>query len=219
MKNDYYWPCVKTVAFDVETTGINRERDRIIMFGLFGMDINRKQISKWAVVDAKTTTGRNPCNLPGVSLYDIKNAKPLETYINDIYNSLHEAIVIIHNAPHDWAFVVNECKRINHPCPLPRQVICTYQLARRLRTSTLPVSLDALCLRLHIPLVVAHNALHDARAAFYLWVVLNNLTIYTKQWNYEPHCTFAYCSKYFPPRNFDYLPAYFCNKLPFPREV
>jgi DNA polymerase III alpha subunit (gram-positive type) len=212
MLSDYYWPGCKTVALDVETTGINRTRDRIIQFGIFGTHANGEMLHLTAVVDAESPTGRDPRNLPGVALIDVIKAQPLRNYIKNIYAALQDAIVIMHNAPHDWAFIVGECKRINHPCPCPRELVCTYQWSRRVRVSNELLTLGAICRRVLIPLIVPHNAYHDARATFYLWIVLNNLPI-------RPHKSMHCKSKYWPPKNFEMMPHYLRYASAFPTMI
>ena len=214
LRQEYYWPGCKTVALDVETTGINRTRDRIIQFGIFGIQANGDMLSLTAVIDAESPTGRDPKNLPGVDRIEVVQARPLRDHIAAVYAALEDAVVVMHNAPHDWSFIINECQRLQHPCPRPKDIICTYQWARRVRTTTQLLTLGALCQRTDIPLLIPHNAYHDARATFYLWIVLNNLPTSS-----APHTSMHCKSKYWPPRQLDMLPQYLRYKSRFPTVI
>ena len=195
---DYYWPRVKMVALDLETTGINRMRDRIIQYGMYGIDGMGRKIACTAVVDAEVTTGREPKNLPGVALIDVMKAKPLRHgHLAILYETLHGAVVIMHNASHDWTFVQQEFKRHRAAPPVPRATCCTLLWSRRCMRP--PHKLHVLCQRLFINVPHAHNAFDDARATFYLMVILVNgakvVSQETKEW-------FAVRSKYFLPWTF-----------------
>ncbi len=194
------------VALDLETTGINRVRDRIIQYGMFGVDAMGRPLAHSAVVNAEVPTGREPKNLPGVALVDVMQAKPLRVgHLDVLHETLHDAVVVMHNAVHDWTFVLNEFKRHQMPPPVPRATVCTLSWSRRCMRA--PHKLHSLCQRLFIAVPHAHNAFDDARATFYLWILMvNGLRVVradTQDW-------FALRSKYFllchakPP--WDHLP-------------
>lgn len=166
----YYWPAEPTVALDLETTGLNRERDRIIQYGLFGTH----GCSVTALVDAETPTGRDPRNIPQVSAYDVRRARPLrEVHLEVLYQALHQRIVVMHNAAHDWAFIEQEFRRHQREPPQARLRVCTFQWARRAQL-TGSLKLGDLCRRFGVMLDVAHHAHHDAQATFYLFLLWLN---------------------------------------------
>ena len=186
------------VALDLETTGINRMRDRIIQYGMYGVDEAGRKIACTAVVDAEVTTGREPKNLPGVALIDVMQAKPLRHgHLAMLYETLHGAVVIMHNAIHDWTFVQQEFKRHSATAPVPRATYCTLLWSRRCMRP--PHRLHDLCQRLFINIPHAHNAFDDARATFYLMIILVNSAKVVSQ---EIKDWFALRSKYFLPKTF-----------------
>jgi DNA polymerase III epsilon subunit-like protein len=176
------WPVHPTVAIDLETTGLNTERDRIIMYGIFGTGHDSAEISVAAVVDAEVSVGRDVRNIPGITPDDVRAAVPLrDGHLDALFRYLHDAVVIMHNAAHDWAIVRSEFRRHGRAPPRPRMRICTLLLCKhRLR---LP-STDSACATSHtlqnvarylrVPLTTAHNALHDARATFWVFIVCAN---------------------------------------------
>lgn len=189
------------MALDLETSGLNRERDRIIQYGIFGCNGTvRGCISHTAVVDAETPTGRDPRNLPGVPPAEVRAARPLrDGHLDVLFRALHRRIVIMHNGAHDWTFVQNEFRRHARMPPTPLLRLCTYSWARRAR---LPGSLvlSDLCQRFRVALPVAHHAWHDARATFYLAAVWMNDTT---MWAHRPPGLLPQhlqtCSAYFLP--------------------
>lgn len=194
----YLWPDITTVALDLETTGLNRERDRIIQYGIFGTDgcVNGC-ISISAVVDAETSVGRDPKNIPGVPKEELNASKPLrEGHLDILYDALHMHVVIMHNAAHDWTFIQNEFIRNKRLPPQPFAKICTYGWARRAKLKG-SLTLSDLCKRFGVSLHVAHNAWHDAYATFHLFLTWINDSV---MFVYCPALKWKYCSKYFPPK-------------------
>lgn len=184
---------------DLETTGLNRERDRIIQYGIFGTTGSILGcISHTALVNAETPTGRDPRNIPGIDPKDVMHAQPLRNkHLDILFTALHHKIVIMHNAAHDWTFIQNEFRRHGRMPPVPHMQICTYNWARRARLDGF-LTLGDLCHRFGVPLPVAHHAWHDARATFYLFILwLHD----TKLWAARPtgHIPLQYCSAYFLP--------------------
>lgn len=190
----YRWVNRATVAIDFEATGINAHRDRILQYGLCGVDHNNKPFEVVAVVDAQTTTGRDPFLIPGVSKSEVRNAKPISEHLDLLYSVCHDAIVICHKREFDWTMLQAEFRRHHRTPPIPFCVECTLRLARsRIRLKG-PHTLGALCDRLDIPLDMAHNALHDARATFRLYILfLNKYPRYFQQ-----NC-WKICSTYWAP--------------------
>lgn len=177
----YRWPIKKTVGLDLELTSFNRERDRIIQYGIYGVDVDGSVISISAVVDAETDTGREPENIPGVTHRMVRDAVPLrEGHLDVIYQVLTDAVVVIHNKHHDWAFVKNEFKRHNRTPPIPIAIVCTLYITKHVIKLPGRHTLSALCNGFRIPLINAHNAWDDAKGAFCLYVLISNY--YWEQW-------------------------------------
>ncbi len=183
------------MALDLETTGLNRERDRIIQYGIFGTH----GCSISALVDAETPTGRDPRNIPNVSAAEVKRARPLrESHLDILFAALHQRVVIMHNGAHDWAFIEQEFKRHARTAPEPRLRICTYSWARRARLSG-SLILGDLCARFGVPLAVAHHAWHDACATFYLYTVWLNSPHMLPARPIDVDAVVQGCSLYFLP--------------------
>ena len=126
-----------------------------------------------ALVDAETDVGRDP-NIPGVSRREVYDAVPLrQGHLERIYAVCDDAVLVMHNKHYDWTFIVNEFERNGAAPPQPRMVCCTWEICRKVGVPP-PHTLGALCDRFGIALDLAHNAIHDARATFALFVLLAN---------------------------------------------
>lgn len=169
------WPSCSVIGIDLETTGINRERDRIIQYGIWGIDKNKNVVSVCHVVDAEVPTGRDPANIPGVTQSMIDNATPLRMgHLQEIHKYCNDAIIVIHNKSHDWEIIKNEFKRNNFIPPHPIMICCTLWMARHKYKLPPPWTLGSLCAYNNVKLNMAHNALYDAKACFELFLVFAN---------------------------------------------
>jgi len=200
----FRFPCWQTVALDIEATGINRERDRIIQYGIFGVHADGERVIDAAsVVDAETPTGRDPANIPGIRTHDVAKSVPLrDGHLSRIYGACNDAIVVIHNKHFDWGFIEAEFARNGAVAPRPRLICCTWEIARRSSVPP-PHKLGTLCRKFGIPLHNAHNARDDAVATFQLFVTFAN--IYWAGW-FESQPRLRGCwavrSGYFCPKMF-----------------
>lgn len=171
LKHDYVWPAKakRVVGLDVETTGINRGRDRITQLGVCGNCVKKTSI----LIDPETETGNDPTKIKGITRADIVSMKPIRVYLDFIYEVLHDAIVVIHNQSHDMAFIQHEFERHGRAAPVPERVICTLNIVRQLK---LPgsKSLKNLMVAFNVNLQNWHNAGDDAEAHYRLLIVLAN---------------------------------------------
>jgi DNA polymerase III epsilon subunit-like protein len=197
MKADYLFPRrnVSIVALDLELTGLNRERDRIIQYGLAGNQIPGGWLG-W-VVDPESNTGRDMSRIPGVSAADVANAKPLADHLDLLRLYLTNAIVVMHKSNHDWFFIEKEFRRLGEEPPVPQRMVCTLQLTKHILKLPGIHTLRALCSGFNISLENKGNAKHDALATYMLFVILVNRfwdSYFGTFYQYE----FEWCSKYFP---------------------
>lgn len=171
----YRFPGWRTVALDLETSGTNRERDRILQYGIWGVEADGETVCALSsLVDAEIDVGRDPTKIPGVSRIELYDAVPLrEGHLERIHAVCDGAVVVMHNKHYDWTFIENEFRRNGAEPPQPRLLCCTWEICRKVEVPS-PHTLGALCDRFGIALDLAHNALHDARATFALFLLLAN---------------------------------------------
>ena len=194
MKHDYLYPCddVSIVSLDLELTGLNRQRDRIIQYGLAGNKVG--QIS-W-LVNPETDTGRDMSRISGVTSEQVNNATPLVNHLYLLRKHLTDAVVVMHKSDHDWGFLCKEFERLGEQPPVPDRIVCTLYLSKHILKLPGRHTLTALCQGLNIPLVHAHNAGSDSLATYRLFLTLVNRywSVYFNEFFDEE---FQVCSKYF----------------------
>lgn len=171
----YRWPSCRFVAFDIESTGLNRQRDRIIQYGIYGTNGDGSIVSETAVVNSESPTGRDPYNLPGINPEEVNNAVPINRGHLDLLHTIFDgAVVVMHNWNHDWGILVSEFERHDRPPPKPIRVCCTLDICKHRIKHPPPHTLSALCQWYGVPLTTAHHAWHDAKATFWLCIALAN---------------------------------------------
>ena len=171
----YRWPKTKMVALDLECTGINTYRDRILQYGVYGVDADGTTIDVSAMVDAEVPTGRDPYRIPGVSNREVAARTPIrDGHLDTLREICDGAVVLIHNRSFDWPMLHNEFKRNDQAAPSAQSVVCTLYMAKHGLALPAPHRLEPLCERYGAPLRTAHNARHDAEATFKLALILAN---------------------------------------------
>lgn len=192
------------MGFDGEYTGLNRRRDRFVQYGVHGVEADGETVvDAHAVVDAETPVGRDPATIPGVRATEVADAVPMRAgHLQRLKRLLDGAVVAIHKEDVDWPLLLAEYRRAGLPPPEPYEIVCTLKLARSAGLPP-PHDLATLCRRFRVPLEHAHNARHDAKAAFGVLVALVNLR--WMAWG-DPHprrrCSWAVRSAHWPPRRF-----------------
>ncbi|CAM3534876.1 PolC-type DNA polymerase III [Erysipelothrix anatis] len=151
------------VAFDLETTGLSNFFDHIIEFGAV-------RIRNGKVVENFQTFVKPPIpirpfitELTSISNDDVKNAKPIETAIDDILNFMGDDPLIAHNAQFDIDFLQETLRKLGRK-PLQNAVIDTLDLARAMYDNRRSYRLGAIArlLRISYDESVAHRADYDA---------------------------------------------------------
>jgi DNA polymerase III subunit epsilon len=152
---------MREIIFDTETTGLDKNEDRVIEIGAVEL-VNRFATGRTFHVyinpqgrdihpDAQRVHGICAADLAG---------KPVFPAIAEEFNQFIEgAKLVAHNAGFDTEFINAEFARLNLPPITNDRVIDTLQLARRKHPMG-PNSLDALCKRYGID--NSHRTLHGA---------------------------------------------------------
>ncbi|WP_017196129.1 DNA polymerase III subunit epsilon [Bartonella birtlesii] len=152
---------MREVIFDTETTGLDKEKDRIIEIGCVEM------------VDRYLTGRRfhvylNPQGIiipdevvaiHGLTNERLKNEKNFSDIADEFLEFINGATMIAHNASFDIGFLNAELGRANRPLISVDNILDTLAMARR-KFPMGPNSLDVLCKRFGID--NSHRVLHGA---------------------------------------------------------
>jgi DNA polymerase-3 subunit epsilon len=144
---------------DVETTGTNPLRDRVIEIAVIRTD-GAGEFS--TLVNPGRSLPPFITSLTGISAEELIDAPRFEEIAPEIADLLEGAVFVAHNARFDYAFVRNEFRRIGISFSAP--TLCTVRLSRKLYPKVRKHNLESIIERHAIAVEQRHRALDDARA-------------------------------------------------------
>ena len=155
-------------AFDIETTGLDPKRDRIVEFGALKFDC-RGLISRYAVlVNPGIPMPGEAGRVNHITDAMLAGQPAISGALPDFLRFVKGTVIIAHNAPFDCGFVNANLERLHAegaaPFPaLPNKTADTLLLARRLFPGRDRYNLQDLAAYLGLAAQAAHRALDDAR--------------------------------------------------------
>lgn len=164
------------LAVDVETTGLDPARDRVVSVGMVPVDGTRIRLD-----GARRVLVRGPDVGPSAAIHhvtddDLADGVPLADAVDAVLDALRGRVLLAHHVALERRFLTAACREV-HGVGLPGLSVCTLQLARRLTTSPWDdepapgsLRLDAVRARHGLPRYRAHEALTDALAAAELYL-------------------------------------------------
>lgn len=154
------------VFIDLETTGANFARDRILEIGL--VEVDRDGVREWdALVNPGVSVTPFIQNLTGIDDVMVADAPRFEDLALALHERLRERVFIAHNARFDYGFLKAEFARLG--IDFRATALCTVKLSRKLYPQHHRHNLDTLMMRHGISAETRHRALADARILWDLW--------------------------------------------------
>lgn len=161
------------VAIDLETTGLDPDRDSIVSIGMIAMDMERiycRDACHWIFKPDRTLSSKS-VTFHAITHSDVARSPSLDSCFEDILDVLAGKIMVAHFAPIERRFL-EEAARALYGYPLLFPIIDTMELDRRYYRRGLrglfakpgSLRLDACRSRLKLPRYKAHHALTDALA-------------------------------------------------------
>ena len=159
----------KVLAFDLETTGVSTNNDRIVQFALIGTLEDGTPVNREQVVKPGIRIPYDASQIHGIFNEDVRDKPPLSEVADELAELIEGAILVGHNVrSFDYAMLKTEFLRMGRLAPQPKAIMDTLELVRRLRLPR-PHNLGALCRRHGIRLEAAHTAAADAAATMLLF--------------------------------------------------
>lgn len=154
------------VALDIETTGLDPERDAIIEIGAVKFR-GDEELDTWSSLINPGRPIPYPIEqLTGITSLEVRQAPPLRSLAHPLANFVGYHPVVAHNASFDLGFLQRQgLLRENLP-------IDTFELAGILMPHAARYSLGRLADALGIRFVTRHRALEDAQATMQLFLAL-----------------------------------------------
>ncbi len=148
------------VAFDLETTGLSPENDRMIEIGAVIMQ-NGKEIRRYQTfVDPKRKLEQKIVDLTGINQEMLKDAPSSEEVLPQFLEFVGNRPLVAHNAKFDLSFLIAECNRqgIKHDFT----AVDTLPLSQQLLPHLGRHKLDTVAKALKLPSFNHHRAADDA---------------------------------------------------------
>lgn len=161
------------VVFDVETTGFNCKRDRIIEISAVKVVNGQKGEIFHSFLNPNCDIPEVIQNLTGISNEDVATAPSFGEIYKDFQSFVGERTLVAHNASFDMRFLRAESDRIGMPCEYAS--LDTVAMCRLLVPEMGRHSLDHACRYFHIEPANYHNALNDSTATADLLLCLFDL--------------------------------------------
>lgn len=148
------------VAIDVETTGTDRSKSRIVEIGLVHFDALGNRTWGWhSLVNPGIKISNS--DIHGIATEDVKTAPKFEDIAELIAESTYGRVVVGHNVGFDLDILRSEYDRIGVVLP-PVANICTLKFCHDLDLDFSSHRLAAVAQQLGLPLGEMHSAFHDS---------------------------------------------------------
>jgi DNA polymerase III subunit epsilon len=158
---------MRFAVVDVETSGLNVARHRLLQVGVVRVDAEGVVIDRWSSLVRprhRWCFRVGPRRLHGIRHRSLLGAPRARDVHDELVRRLEGCVVVAHNASFDLAFLHDFSRRLGRSLPVHAS-LCTLSLSRQLDPErTQSHRLAALCERYDVPLVRPHDALADADA-------------------------------------------------------
>lgn len=155
------------VFLDVETTGLDAKKDRVIEVGLVKINKDGQIESFSQLINPGFKISKEIRELTGIKYKELANAP----FFDDIQAKLTELLkvdlFIAHNAKFDYDFITEEFGRLKSQIALP--YIDTIKLAKTFYPNYLTYNLDSIITRLKLNVEKRHRALDDSQVLVKLY--------------------------------------------------
>lgn len=159
------------VAFDLETTGMDPRRDRVVSLGAVRFTHAGNIVGTFdEIVDPGRPIPALAASVHGIDDDRVRGRPTLELLLAGFRGFVGDAVPVAHMGAFDLAFLRGPLRRAR--LPSLERVLDTAVLASRLLAPLPELSLEALCARLGLTAEGRHTALGDARLASRILVSL-----------------------------------------------
>lgn len=159
-------------AIDLETTGLDPKRDKIIEVGICLVEQGevRRELSR--LINPHREIAERAKLLTGITGEMVEHAPGIEEVIGEIAAFVGELPLLGHHVIFDYSFLKHAA--VNAGLSFEKKGIDTLTLCRSFMPPEEKKNLAAACAWFRIPQETAHRALSDAKAAHFLYQSLRN---------------------------------------------
>lgn len=164
--NKLYWlkRLKEYIVIDCETTGMNRENDRIIEIAILEVSDGNIVNEYSTLINPSIHVSSRISSINHIDDSMLQDAPKFEDVASTIKNMIMGKKVVAHNANFDVAFIINEFKRCDDPFVI--EYIDSLSVARKALPSLENHKLETLISHFGLFDQQEHRALSDARVTF-----------------------------------------------------
>lgn len=152
-------------VLDVETTGLDPYRDRVIQVAIRQISADGTAESEWeSLVNPGAGVDPGPVEVHGLTSADLADAPHFRDVAPTIAERLAGRVFVAHNAAFDWAFVAVESDRAGVRLEV-LEWLCTMRFAKALALEVADKSLATIAAYYAVEQLRAHDAGDDTRVA------------------------------------------------------
>jgi len=155
---------------DIETTGVNAQRDKITEIAVYVHDGTKITDEFTTLINPERSIPYQISQITGITDDMVARAPRFYEVARKIVDLTEGKIFVAHNAPFDYRFIQSEFKQLGYN--FERETICTVRLSRKLIPGKSSYSLGNLCNDLGIRITDRHRAAGDALATVKLLELL-----------------------------------------------
>ncbi len=151
------------VVFDIETTGLNKEKNKIIEIGAVKIK-ERQIIDRYSTfIDPQERLSDEIVGLTNITDKMLEGQRTIGAVLPEFLEFVGNAVLVAHNASFDTGFVRIKAEELNLP-DVRNTVLDTLELSRTLLKDLKKHKLDIVAKRLGVSLEGHHRAVNDAEA-------------------------------------------------------
>ena len=155
------------IALDLETTGLNPARDRIIEIGMARIEGGKVADTYEQLISPGIKLSERVVELTGIDDSMLKDMPSITDVLDDILEFISDWPILGHNIIFDYSFLKKAA--VNAGKTFSNKGIDTLKMARRILPEVEHKRLDFLCEYFSIDPGHSHRALDDAVSASYLY--------------------------------------------------
>lgn len=160
------------VAVDIETTGLDPKRDRIVELALVGLTDEGEIAWEWgSLVNPQRSVPPSATRIHGIIDADLKDSPPFRDVSGAVKGLISDKVLLAHNLRFDAGFLNAEFRRCRLEVPTGRG-IDTLQISRHFDPGAGSHKLADACRRYGVELRGGHRAKQDAAAVARLFVAM-----------------------------------------------
>lgn len=167
---------LKFCVIDLETTGGNHNKDKIIEVGMVKIEKLKLVSEKSFLINPKIQIPEFIQKLTNISQKDVADSPIIEDVIDEILEFIGEDIIVAHNTSFDVPFLNGILKNLKRE-ELSNKVICTNVMTKHLIPEILNSNLNYMSRLFNVTHSKAHRAQDDAVATADLLITYLNIFI------------------------------------------